>query len=989
MQSRALGKPFHLSSWRHASLYGLPVVAVILALLLTVLGRPSPQEQARRILLSYNIQERLPLKTLSSVLLQVKQDYLDPRRIDPLKMFLGATRALERNIPEISVNQTKDNYTVHIAERNWSINLAKITSPLILYKNLLSIFSTITAALHGIDTNEIERDAINGMLKTLDPHTTLLSPDVYQEMKTGTRGSFSGIGIVVVQRAEYLTVIAPIDDTPAAKAGVKAGDRIVKIGDSSTLNISLSEAVNLLRGKPNTSVTIWIERKGAPNLLRFDLTRTIIRLTSVSSRVLSHQTGYLRIKQFTQTTSQELSEHLTRLKKRGITSLILDLYNNPGGLLKQASKCADIFLDEGIVFTTVSQGSNVGDPISLSPENTLWSKGLVVLINKGSASASEILAGALKHHGKALILGETSFGKGSIQMISENEDGSALKMTIAHYLSAGKIAIQSRGVNPHVFISTINPESSTDGIFSDTHPKKTEGERADIPALGHPDDPPWTVMKLIVSSADRESVGGSVNSAPAPLIALSRRLLQTINTQKPFNREAIVALIKGEEHAEMHKLMTILGKKGIDWALHDQKRKGYALESTIRFTSGRKIMAGDTLKGTVELRNLGTDPAYRLRALIRNTPSAPFKDLLFGTMNPGASKSLSFSYHVDAAASPALWPLKITFVSNDPTMDPKKLPRSNVYPVQITPAPKPDFAIHYHLMDDVGGNGDGLCQPGEKIRLRIMLTNRGRGTTRETMVSLKNRSGTDAVITKGRYRFGRLLPGETRTEDFSITIRRKVSRGFLQFLFTAEDSGFDLRTQYVMTMPIHAVKPGPMEVGGFFSITRNSIVREGMDEMSTVLGIAYAGTTFPILGTGGKWVKIQLHPERSAFILMSQGHVVEEKSFNLLKPRWKPIYQIVSPTISVVDLPLQSVTPVVPMTIMITHPESIMDVYVENFGTAHTYKKLFYVSGKGKKSLKINRTIRLRPGINLIKITARTTRELLSQFEQVVYHDAP
>jgi carboxyl-terminal processing protease len=977
---------FLISGWRRKIVYLIPFISIGIAFMLTLLGRPSPKEQARRILQSHQLSRSFPLKTLSSILLLVKEDYVDKKSIEPIKMFKGAVNALERFIPEIIIKKQDKLYNINIGTKAIPFNLSKINSPLLLYKNILKLFKVVTENVQDIKLEKVEEELINGMLQTLDPHTMLLSPSIYREMKTRTRGSFNGIGIVVVQKNGFLTVIAPIDDTPAAKAGVKAGDKIVKIGDLSTVNLSLNEAVNLLRGNPETTVTIWVERIGAPNLIRFILNRTIIHLNSVNSRILEANVGYLRIKQFTQTTSKELSEHLNRMKTRGVKSLIIDLYNNPGGLLKEARKCADIFMDSGIIFTAVSQKNLHGDINSASTLNTLWKENVIVLINKGSASASEILAGALKHNLRALIMGEKSFGKGSIQMVTENSDGSALKMTIAHYLSAGKIAIQSRGVIPNIKIVTINVENPHHPIFTDWVSKDTREHVG--PSIGSKDYPPWFSFKILSTWEDRESVLGSINNAPTSLIKLARRILVHLKNSNLLDKTAITSFMKKEESVEMRKLLTILGKKGIDWTAGNGTKHNPSIEATVTFENSRKVVAGKTLNGKVELRNLGTGPAFRLSALVQNTPYNIPKELLFGTLTPGAAKTVPFKYVVDSSSPPALWPLKIEYKSNDLLMDSKKLPKTTIYPIQVVPSKKPVFKIHYHTMDDIGGNGDGLCQPGEKLRLRIMVTNIGKGTATDTIVTLQNKSGKNATISKGNYKFGRLLPGETRTEDFSINVRRVISKPLLKFQLVVEDHTFGINSKYVITQRIHKLKPGPMPIKGFFIINKNSPLREGMDEYSVIIGQGNKGAIFPIVGTLGKWVKIQLHPERSAFALSSVGEVTSKSSIPLLSPRWTPIYQITTPTISVNSLPLHTNKSIESIEIRVSHPEGIKDIFIESFSTSKKYEKLFYISGQNKKSFTVKTQIHIHPGISLIRITVRTTHEHVSTWKQFVYMES-
>ena len=305
-----------------------------------------------------------------------------------------------------------------------------------------------------VDSKKLIRGAIRGMISSLDPHSAFLLPESYKDLQIETRGQFSGIGIVITMQDNVVTVISPIDGTPAYKAGIKAGDQIIKVDGEETKAMMLWEAVKNMRGKKGTSVVITIRRKGLPEPIDFTIVRDIIPLESVRSYLLKPGYGYVRITNFRENTADDVKAALKKLEsgKTPLNGLILDLRDNPGGLLDQAIKVADIFLDKGPIVSIKGRLEAHSKIYSAHRDKDKLSHPIVLLINEGSASASEIVAGALQDHGRALVLGTTSFGKGSVQTVEPLRDGSGLKLTIARYYTPNGHAIQVRGIVPDVLV---------------------------------------------------------------------------------------------------------------------------------------------------------------------------------------------------------------------------------------------------------------------------------------------------------------------------------------------------------------------------------------------------------------------------------------------------------------------------------------------------------------------------------------------------------
>ena len=312
-----------------------------------------------------------------------------------------------------------------------------------------------------VDQSEMMDSAINGVLQSLDPYSAYMSPELFKEMQTDTKGVFGGLGIEIGMEAGVVKVLSPIDDTPAEKAGIKAGDYIVKIGKDQVQGKSLMEAVKLMRGPVGTSIELTIRRKDVKKPLEFKITRKIIEVKSVNSKIIGDQKnlGYLRLKSFNENSDNQFLKSIKKFEKNlKIKGYVIDLRNNPGGLLTQAINITDFFLDDGEIVST--KGRKISETRKFFARRGDETKGkpIVVLINNGSASASEIFAGALKDHKRAIILGENSYGKGSVQSIIPLKNGGGMRLTISkYYLPSGK-SISEVGVTPDILVEEIEED---------------------------------------------------------------------------------------------------------------------------------------------------------------------------------------------------------------------------------------------------------------------------------------------------------------------------------------------------------------------------------------------------------------------------------------------------------------------------------------------------------------------------------------------------
>lgn len=334
----------------------------------------------------------------------------------------------------------------------------------------LRIFSEVFAKVKNdyveiIDDRELIENAIRGMLEGLDPHSAYLDKEHYEDLQEGTSGEFGGLGIEVGMEDGFVKVISPIDDTPAQRAGIKAGDLIIRLDEKSVKGMALNDAVKLMRGKPGSDIIITVVREGVDKPMEITITRDVITVKSVRSKMLEPGFGYIRVSNFQTHTAEDMRKSLEKLKKEsedGLSGLILDLRNNPGGILNAAVGVSDLFLDNGLIVYTEGRIKDSKLTFTAKPTDMLKDAPIIVLVNGGSASASEIVAGALQDHDRAIIMGERTFGKGSVQTILPMNDQAALKLTTARYYTPSGRSIQASGIEPDIIIENIRVDSTTD-----------------------------------------------------------------------------------------------------------------------------------------------------------------------------------------------------------------------------------------------------------------------------------------------------------------------------------------------------------------------------------------------------------------------------------------------------------------------------------------------------------------------------------------------
>ena len=825
-------------SWRgrlaHERVIVLLVMAVVLGLTLTQGWRSGLAQRietlggippARAAAPPYELAK---LRVFNRVLFHVTYEYVDPRRVEPRRMLLGALQAIEEAVPEVMVSTVDGGKAVdvRIGAEHERFAVEDVDSPWRLAARMYSIVRFLSGKFVSRvvleKPEEVEYAAVNGMLHTLDPHTSLLTPEANREMRMATQGRFGGIGINIGLRENRLTVIRPIPNTPAARVGLKANDHIVTIDGESTINMDIDDAVSKLRGPDGTKVVIEVEREGEDRPLRFEITRAIIPIESVKWAMLEDGVGYIQVDQFTRTTVADVSRGLERLRREGMRRLVLDLRDDPGGVLESSVALSDLFLRSGTILTTAGN-----DPKENSVENahaagTEPDYPLVVLVNGGSASASEIVAGALKNTGRAVLVGRRTFGKGSVQAIHEFEDDSALKITIAQYLTPGDISIQGVGIQPDVETMPM----LFDAKRMDLYASDPQWSEADLDAHLSSDrvvqeQKPAFAARYFLAREDAPELPEDDQAPPPPgwirlepsrelwkvdfEMQLARRIVASASD--PSRRRIVAEIgpllerVQAEEDAKLEEAM-----RGIelDWSRGDPPAQGTPVRLTAVLNDGRPLgpyAQGEQVELNLRVRNESNLTLHRLRAITdSDDPVFDDREFPFGRLAPGAEASWTVETKVPEHAVRRIDPVRFEFeAEGEPAIEPVE------FRIELSDAGHPLFAYGFSVADDVSGNGDGRIQRGEIVRLVLDVENRGDAPSLEPVASIRNKSGEFVFIRTGRAKLASLQPGERATATFELELKAP----YPESEFTLELSITDFKTRDFVAERIDFPVAGP------------------------------------------------------------------------------------------------------------------------------------------------------------------------------------
>jgi carboxyl-terminal processing protease len=966
------------------------------------------------------------LVAVNETLKTIRDKYVEPARVKPRHMFLSALNQIQKEVAQVIVLHDEKSPTVKVRveteEREFRVD--NVQGPWDVAARLREVFAFLQANLKDteVELRDIEYAACNGMLQTLDPHSVFMSPDAYREMTLSTSGHFGGLGIVISIRDQMLTVMRPMPGTPAARANLKRLDRITKINNESTLNMPLDDAVNRLRGKPGTKVTVWVHRDGNEGWAGsrpFELTREEIQIKSVEAGALQPGIGYVRLKQFQSSTDDELEEALAELhRKEKLRGLVLDLRGNPGGLLDQAAKVADRFIAEGVLVSTAG-GIEGREEKRATRRGTEPSYPIVVLTSGSSASASEIVAGALKNLDRAVIIGQTTFGKGTVQLVFPRitPDGAALKLTIAQYLTPGDVSIQGVGVAPDIELDPMTADTLEMDLFrSDSALRERDLSKSLSTQAKRSSDRAFYKLRYNLPESERAKIrelGGDVEDefqldfpvriardlvARLPMAARSEQL----KSAKPFLEKA--------QEAEIQAVSNDLAKLGIDWSTpaKDKRVGPRAADYEVKVETDRAndtVLAGESMTLKVTVKNKGDGAIHQLRAITKSDGVYhDEKELVFGRIEPGQSKTASAPLgfcEVEGRKPGSTKPLpqdarRVCRVPRDAVtrQDVVKVRFSAEggeapHDVDITPTvqslARPVFAYTYQVVDNRPGNGDGQVGKGEGITVYMTVKNVGKGRSYETQANLRNLTGDGLLLHAGRFDVSNMQPGETRQVAFTFDVLDGLTENLVKVEMSVADRDLRVVSNEKLTLPVARSGLAINKATGKVTLAGNAApLRAQPVASSPVVAELDKGAIVERVGTFGTFTKVNLGAERFAFV---ETAAVRDVAAGAVKVAFKPLLTHSPPVLEVTPGKLATRDPRVKIEGFATDTDRVLDVYIF-VGS----RKVFYQSNRkanDPKRLNFAAQAELKPGVNVIAVVARENEDTATQYRMIVRRDGP
>lgn len=941
------------------------------------------------------------LSITDAVMQYVKRYYVDKSVIDPKNMLILGLGRMEQIVDLVMVDfpngENSTEFEVQAAGDKAAFNMSGVQDLDDVTDRLEQVFQFISPHLTSSDPkiNDIEYAVLDQMLNSLDPHSGIITPQVYKEFMIETEGSFGGLGIVIGVRDGNLTVISPIEGTPAYRAGIKPNDKIVQIASESTINMSLIEAVSKLRGPKGSEVSIHVMREGFPEPREFKMVRDTIVIESVETFEIEDGIQYVRIRDFQKNTLDSILQNLDKNGPSNPKGIILDLRGNPGGLLDQAERISDLFLTNGVIVTT--KIGNSAKRYHANDKDQQFNGNIVVLVDSGSASASEIVSGALKNNNRAIIVGERTFGKGTVQQIFDLNDGSALKLTIAQYLTPGDISIQDVGVTPDIMLhpsiitdDTIVFHPNSDNQLVEKPWKKKEAKNQNRVL----EKPEYSITYLDNNAAPKAN-NTDEDDPPTPEEALSREekrkkldqdfyvtlARQIINSSTVPSRIESLGEIQGGiakiSKSEEDKIVDKWKLMGVDWSNEKTKPEKPSLSVSVT-PETPKGEGGGKLEINVEVDNKGRAPLHRLMATTKSeNPVFDGKELIFGKVNPGDKRSWKTTFEIPKWSLTREDTVSLKFEDGNDS----QIPDYN-FTADTSGLERPLYSFNYEIVDDgrygSSGNGNGIAEPGEVIVFRAKVKNIGRGASEKTILTLKNNSGDKIYLEKGRAEFENLAPGEAREAAFTFDVKNT-------------DTPLDLELQIVDDVFKEgligkAVVPGNTD-GSVFVKKESKVtvpeadtpIRGGGYKEAPIIALSEKGATFNGLGQNGDWVKIKLN-ENSAGWINKNKVVISEPSVPA-QPSGSPAFMETfeaPPVISIRGMPVSTASRVITLNGDVNDRDGIelVSVFIGDDKVA--------LLPSTKTEVPVSLKLKLDNEVNLITIVAKDSKGLLSRQSFVV-----
>jgi carboxyl-terminal processing protease len=968
----------------------LSLIAIAAALIYIVLVSPWPGNLKSPGGLESQAQTN-NLNITHVVMQYVKRYYVNQENIDPKAMLIEGLGTLERIHDQILVNfpngEESTSFEVQVVEEKASFDMSQVEDLDSVTQTLEEVFGFITPRISDKEPEikDVEYAVLDQMLKSLDQHSGIIPPEVYKEFMIETEGSFGGLGIVIGIRDGELTVISPIEGTPAYRVGIKPNDKIVQIEHESTVNMSLIEAVSKLRGRKGTDVTIYIDRETFPKPKEFSITRDTIKIESVETFELDDGIRYVRIRDFQKNTLDSIIESLNN-SPNNPSGMIVDLRGNPGGLLDQAERISDLFLASGVIVTT--KVGNSAKRYHANDKDRQYEGKVVVLVDSGSASASEILAGALKNNERAVVIGQRTFGKGSVQQIFDMTDGSALKLTIAQYLTPGDISIQDVGVTPDIVLHPVIITEDT-VVFDTTPPKKRNGGKDKTNTEKQELEQPIYSIRYLVNNTSQNE-----DEEPTPEEALSReeRLEKLKNdfyislakdillsSNSPTRKDSLRNIQKDIGQITKDQEDKIVDKwriMGVDWSSYKTNPEGSSVSVNV-LPPEPTGNAGEELQITVEVENTGSEPLYRLHAST-SSENAVFagKEFIFGKIAPGEKKSWTTTVELPKWSLTRQDDITLEFEdANDSKIG------DHTFNAGIQGLPRPLYGFNYEVVDDgrlnSSGNSNGFAETGEMVTLKLRVKNIGAGASEKTVLSLKNESGENIFLDKGRVEYEKLEPGETRESVFSFHILKPSNLIEMELQIVDEVFREGITSKVLIPGKIKDSEFIPEE--SVVTVPQvNTPIRGGSYPEAPIIALSEKDAVFKTVGTNGNWIKIKLDEKLLGWINKDKVRHVENPNGNMeLKPSYIETFET-PPIISISNPPLSTNTGTVTLSGSVNDNDGIelISVFVGDDKVA--------LLPSSQTTVPVSLELKLDEEVNLITIIAKDTKGLLSKQSFVV-----
>ncbi len=915
--------------------------------------------------------------------------------VDFQKMLKKGVNNLEIKLDKVLVDwrEKEKNFDIVVGEKRKSFRFTRLKTWEDLKKISGKVFAFVYSRADKDDKKDgkIEYALANGMLSKMDRHSRVITPREYKEFIVETEGSFTGLGIVISTHKGWITVISPIEDTPAYRAGMKSGDKIVQIENESTVNMSIIEAVNRLRGPKGEPVTIRILRDSMEKPKLLTIVRDVIKVESVEDHFFNDGILYIKIKNFQRNTTDSIVEALVKRKEqRRLAGIILDLRDNPGGLLRQAAKISDLFLKHGTVFSFKS-GENVNPRPASGQSRLELREKTVVLVNSGSASASEIVTGALKENDRALIMGTKTFGKGSIQDIFELDNGSAFKLTIANYLIPGGISIHNIGITPDIFIEEVDfskdksiYKTSEFAFLLEKYRKEKEADDNDEDTR-EPENPSYAFKILNESLTKKDDEEDEIPKTLSerekkekrekdPLIKAARRIITgsegaySDRSQMLETAGGIIAEIGDEENGRISKK---LRKFKVDWSDSVKPEDGKpVIEAKIK-PDGGVFKAGEKAEIRVEVENVGDAPVYKLTAVTNSeNPLLDGREFIFGKIAPGKKAKWGTKLKIPKWAQTRNDECVIRFFDST-----GEEIMSKTFMVGTERRNRPAISYNYEIVDDgrfgSKGNGDGRITKDETVALLFRIQNTGKGKAEEIGFYLKNKSGKNLFLEKAIEEAGEMAAGEARDVVMKFRIEDDPEEdgkenSYAEFELIANDFEIGFSSNYEIKIPVYE----PAEFSkhkGTVRTRRNTSILGGSFERAQSVSLARAGSSYRVAGSTGEWTKVNLAKDRAGWIKTENTTPASGKA----RPDFS--YTLASP-------PVIELEPY----LLVTENEkieikgSVKDMEsVVNISFFKEDDKIHIINSEGKsQSFALN--IPLESGMNKLIITAKDSNNLRS-----------